>query len=168
VVADPHGRDGRECCQYGAYLAAVAFASAGSGLHHKACHVLGGTWGLAHAPTHAVVLPHVLALNVPAVPARAARLARALGSTTGPDPAADALAGLEGLREVASPPRSLRELGLPEAELAEAVARVLAVVPASNPVPVTEAQLHDLLRAAWEGAAPVVGCPRSGPSARSV
>ncbi|MDV8079752.1 iron-containing alcohol dehydrogenase [Rhodococcus sp. IEGM 1370] len=34
--------NGRETALYGAYLAAVAFASAGSGLHHKICHVLGG------------------------------------------------------------------------------------------------------------------------------
>ena len=59
---------GREQTLYGAYLAAVAFASAGSGLHHKICHVLGGMFDLPHAETHAVVLPHVLALNAPAVP----------------------------------------------------------------------------------------------------
>ena len=47
---------------------AVAFASAGSGLHHKICHVLGGMFDLPHAETHAVVLPYVLALNAPAVP----------------------------------------------------------------------------------------------------
>ena len=64
----------------GAHLAAVAFASAGSGLHHKVCHVLGGTYDLPHAATHAVVLPHVLALNARAVPDAVARLADALGT----------------------------------------------------------------------------------------
>ena len=49
----------------GAWLAASAFAAAGSGLHHKLCHVLGGTFDLPHARTHAVVLPHVLAFNAP-------------------------------------------------------------------------------------------------------
>ena len=33
----------------GAWLAASAFAAAGSGLHHKLCHVLGGTFDLPHA-----------------------------------------------------------------------------------------------------------------------
>ena len=42
VVADPRDLQGRERTLYGAYLAAVAFSSAGSGLHHKICHVLGG------------------------------------------------------------------------------------------------------------------------------
>jgi alcohol dehydrogenase class IV len=42
VVADPSGLDGREHALYAADLSAMAFASAGSGLHHKICHVLGG------------------------------------------------------------------------------------------------------------------------------
>jgi alcohol dehydrogenase class IV len=54
---EPLGLAGRERVLYAAYLAAVAFASAGSGLHHKICHVLGGMFGLPHTRTHAVVLP---------------------------------------------------------------------------------------------------------------
>ena len=58
-------------------LAAVAFASAGSGMHHKICHVLGGTWNMPHAQTHATVLPYVLAFNAPEAPDAAARIAAA-------------------------------------------------------------------------------------------
>ena len=154
VAADPRGRDGRDRCLYGAYLAAVAFASAGSGLLHPICHVLGGTWDLPHAATHAVVLPHVLALNAPAVPELTARLATALGTQAGEDPGPAAVAALEMLREAVSPPRSLREIGMPEDGLDEAVRRVLAVVPPGNPVAVTADDVHSLLRAAWEGADP--------------
>ncbi len=68
VLADPSGLDGREHTLYGAYLSAVAFASAGSGLHHKICHVLGGKYDLPHAQTHAIVLPYVLAFNAPGAP----------------------------------------------------------------------------------------------------
>jgi maleylacetate reductase len=75
IVVDPSAIDSREQALYGCYLAAVAFSSAGSGLHHKICHVLGGTFELPHAPTHAAVLPHVLAFNAPAVPELARRLA---------------------------------------------------------------------------------------------
>ena len=53
----------------GAYLAAVAFASVGAGLHHKICHEQGGTSELPHAQIQAVVLPSVLAFNAPSVPA---------------------------------------------------------------------------------------------------
>lgn len=48
------------------YLAGVAFAFAGSGLHHKICHVLGGAYDLPHAQPHAIVLPRVLAFSAPA------------------------------------------------------------------------------------------------------
>ena len=68
MADDPTGVEGREQTLYGAYLAAVAFASAGSGMHHKICHVLGGMFNLPHAQTHAVVLPYVLAFNAPTRP----------------------------------------------------------------------------------------------------
>jgi alcohol dehydrogenase class IV len=132
---------------YGAYLAAVAFASAGSGLHHKICHVLGGMFDLPHAETHAVVLPYVLALNAPAVPDLDARMAGALGARS-------ALAGLMRLRDEVDAPRSLADLGLDEAGIASAVRPILEVAPASNPVPVTPAVVEVLLRAAWEGSEP--------------
>jgi maleylacetate reductase len=150
--------DGRDEALLGAHLAAVAFASSGSALHHKVCHVLGGTFGLPHAATHAVVLPHVLALNAPAVPGPSARLADALGmpSTPAGGPAS-AVAALEVLRSDLGAPTALREHGLAEDDLDEATTRCLAVVPASNPVPVTRTVMAALLRSAWAGAGPTPG-----------
>ncbi|WP_151084065.1 maleylacetate reductase [Nocardioides cynanchi] len=147
VVADPRGLEGREQTLYGAYLAAVAFASAGSGLHHKICHVLGGRFDLPHAETHAVVLPYVLALNAPAVPELDARMAQAFGADS-------ALAGLEALRREVGAPRSLAALGLAERDLASAVAPILEAAPADNPVPVTAEVVETLLRHAYEGTGP--------------
>ena len=91
----------------GAWLGSSAFAVAGSGLHHKLCHVLGGAFGLPHARTHAVVLPHVLAFNAPGAPDAAGRVARALGVD-------DAVAGLRALADAHGIPRGLRALGMPE------------------------------------------------------
>ena len=147
VVADPRDLGGREQTLYGAYLSAVAFASAGSGLHHKICHVLGGMFNLPHAETHAVVLPHVLALNAPAVPDLDARMAVAFGAASAP-------AGLERLREETAAPRSLRDLGLAETDLSSAVEPILEAAPPSNPVPVTAAVIEALLQAAYDGRDP--------------
>jgi maleylacetate reductase len=144
VVADPAGLAGREQALYGAYLAAVAFASAGSGLHHKICHVLGGMFDLPHAQTHAVVLPHVLALNAPAAPDAERRVAAALDAATAGE-------GLAALRAALDAPVALRDYGMPEHGIAGAVDAVLAAAPPGNPVPVTTANLTALLRAAWEG-----------------
>lgn len=144
-------RDGdRAGLQYGCYLAAVAFASAGSGLHHKICHVLGGRFDLPHAATHAIVLPYVLAYNASAAPDAVARVAAALaGTALG---GTDAVAGLLALNRHA--PRALKDIGLAEADLPAAVAAVLPAVPPSNPRPVDAAALDRLLRAAWAGADP--------------
>ncbi|WP_310437502.1 iron-containing alcohol dehydrogenase [Streptomyces sp. 3330] len=65
VMKEPDTLEGRKQTPNGAYLSAMAFAWAGSGLRHKTCHVLGDMFSLPHAQTHAVVLPHVLALHAP-------------------------------------------------------------------------------------------------------
>ncbi len=145
IVKDPADLHGREQTLYGAYLAAVAFASAGSGLHHKICHVLGGRYNLPHAQTHAVVLPYVLAFNVPGAPDAEARLATAFGSST-------AIEGLHALRDAINAPRQLRDYGLAEAELPNAVQAILPVIPPSNPTTATADNIGTLLHAAWEGA----------------
>jgi maleylacetate reductase len=147
VVAAPHDVEGREHALYGAYLAAVAFASAGSGLHHKICHVLGGMFNLPHAQTHAVVLPHVLALNAPSVPGLERRMAAAFDTPSAVD-------GLQRLRDRVDAPRALRDYGLREEDIPAAVEAVMAAVPPDNPTPVTASILHRLLRAAWEGRQP--------------
>src|SRR4029078_51299 len=51
----------RSALLYGAYLAGTVIATVGVGLHHRTCHVLGGSYGLAHAASNAVVLAHAIA-----------------------------------------------------------------------------------------------------------
>jgi alcohol dehydrogenase class IV len=147
LVEDPMELAAREQTLYGAHLAAVAFASAGSGLHHKICHVLGGMFGLPHAETHTVVLPHVLALNAPAVPVLDRRMADALGTGS-------ALTGLLALRDETGAPRSLRDLGLREDDVPKAVQPIVDAAPPGNPVPLTADVIEALLRAAWAGKEP--------------
>jgi alcohol dehydrogenase class IV len=147
VVDEPTGLEGREHTLYGAYLSAVAFASAGSGLHHKICHVLGGMFNLPHAPTHAVVLPHVLAFNAPNASAAERRVAAAFD-------APNALDGLITLRDALDAPRALRDIGMPADGIAAAADAIVAAAPAGNPTPVTTDTISELLRAAWAGKEP--------------
>ena len=152
VVADPMDLDGREHALYAAYLSATAFASAGSGLHHKICHVLGGKYNLPHAQTHATVLPYVLALNGPAAPDAERRIATALASAGfGGDSAID---GLVALKRELNAPHALADYGFTADAIPEAAAAILPSVPPSNPRAVTAADLETLLRAAWSGADP--------------
>lgn len=170
IVIDPEDIEAREQALYGCYLAAVSFASAGSGLHHKICHVLGGTFNLPHAQTHATVLPYVLAFNAPAVPEVATRLAAALGeavaeevedpnfagSHDGRQSAVAALSALSDLYRVVDAPSRLADYGFTEAEIPEAAERALKAAPASNPVTVTRENVTALLTEALTGAAPTV------------
>jgi maleylacetate reductase len=149
IVQDAKDLAGREQLLYGAYLSAVAFTSAGSGLHHKICHVLGGTYDLPHAQTHATVLAYVLAFNMDAAPDARDRIASALG-------AEDALEGLQQLRHQQDAPEKLVDYGLTSDEIAEAVEIMLPAVPVNNPRPVTKENLTALLQAALVGDDPAV------------
>ncbi len=168
AVKDPADPGPRGDLLYGAYLAGTAFAAAGSGLEHKICHVLGGRYGLPHALTHAIVLPYVMAFNLPGAPEAAGRISRALDrdgldgaglGSSGPAAAVQALAGRLGL------PGALRDLGLREDQLGEAAELIEPAVPADNPVPAGAAELRTLLHAAWAGPRPPT-TPRCRPPGR--
>lgn len=147
IVEDPQSIAGRDEALYGAYLAAVSFASAGSGLHHKICHTLGGTFNLPHAQTHATVLPYVLAFNAAAAPEAERRAAAAFGADT-------ANAGLQQLRDCVDAPQRLSDYGFTAAGIPEAVEIILEKVPANNPRTVTRENLSALLTAALHGEDP--------------
>jgi Alcohol dehydrogenase, class IV len=148
IVRDGSDLAARSLALYGAYLAGAAFAAAGSGLHHKICHTLGGAFNMPHAQTHAVVLPYVLAFNEPAAPEAAARMALAFGTDS-------ALAGLVALGQRVNAPRSLAGLGLRRGQLDEAARLVAEKLPIDNPRPVRPDQIRRLLAAAWAADDPI-------------
>jgi alcohol dehydrogenase class IV len=121
IVADPGDRAARSDALYGAWLCATCLGAVGMALHHKLCHVLGGSFGLPHAETHTAVLPHATAYNAPAAPAAMARIARALGAT-------DAALGLYELAGAVGAQRSLAALGMPASGLDRATDLVLETV----------------------------------------
>lgn len=154
VVADPSDLSTREQLIYATYLSGVAFAGAGSGLHHKICHVLGGGWDLNHADTHAVVLPHVAGLNLPAAPDAQRHLLAALPANGDTSPGAvdeQALSALVALYARAGAPRALRDLGLPEHDLDRATDLIMTQVPAENPRGMTWVIVRAVLQRAWSG-----------------
>jgi len=150
VVEQPEDPTTRSRALYGAYLSGASFAVAGSGLHHKICHVLGGAFDLPHAETHAVILPYVLAFNGPALGDIAGPIARAFGSAT-------PLAGLVALCLSLDAPKSLCELGMPKDGLERAAALVGAQLPVDNPRPIGVSDILSILENAWEGAEPHLG-----------
>ncbi|MFD1344069.1 maleylacetate reductase [Litorisediminicola beolgyonensis] len=136
----------REEALYGAWLCGTCLGTVGMALHHKLCHTLGGSFGLPHAETHTVVLPHALAYNAPAVPEVIAALRPILG--------ADPAAGLHALARDLGAPTSLRALGLPEEAIARATDLALqARYP--NPRALKEDAIRATLTRAWAGESPI-------------
>lgn len=129
-----------------AWLGGTCLATVGMGLHHKLAHVLGGTFGLPHAETHTVLLPHVMAYNAPAAPEVFAGIAAALGSADAPAAVFDLVSELHG-------PTSLRALGMAEADLAAAADQALTET-YPNPRTPTRDGVLGLLTDAWHGNRP--------------
>jgi maleylacetate reductase len=159
VIRAPHDLDARTDALYGAWLAGLSLGACTMGLHHKLCHVLGGSFGLPHAETHAVVLPHAVAYNAAAATAAMQVAARALGVATQVEAAVAVPLALHALladvADVTGAPRSLHELGLGEADLARAAAMACAA-PYPNPRPLDVDAVHRLLGRAHAGLAPSV------------
>jgi len=149
IAADPGDRAVRGDAQYGAWLCGMCLGSVGMALHHKLCHVLGGTFDLPHAETHTAVLPHAVAYNAPAAPAAMARIARALGAPDGDD----AATGLYDLAGAVGARRALAELGMPAGGLDRA-ADLAVASPYPNPRPLERRAIRDLLERAFTGARP--------------
>jgi maleylacetate reductase len=146
IIREPRNVDARDQALAGAHLAGRSLEKAAMGLHHKLCHVLGGSFGLPHAETHAALLPYVVAFNAAAAPEAMARIAAALG-------APDAVTALLSLSQSIGTARPLAELGL----TAEQVPRAAALACAGsypNPRAVTEPDVAALLERARTGAAP--------------
>ena len=68
VVADPGNGLARAAMLEGAALAGRGLLNAGMGVHHGLSQLLGGRTGIPHGLANALVLPHAMRFNQPAVP----------------------------------------------------------------------------------------------------
>jgi alcohol dehydrogenase class IV len=115
----------------------ISPSAAEPGLQHKICHALGGRLNSAHADTHSVILPHVVALNAGCGHDWVDRVRPMLGQ----DPA-ERLLELAGASDL---PTNLAELGARQKDL-RTVAEDVAGSP--NPVPVDAERIEKLLEQA--------------------
>jgi alcohol dehydrogenase class IV len=145
VVQKPRDITARSEALYGAWLAGLSISTTGNAIHHKLCHVLGG-FGLPHAETHSIVLPHALRYNADAAPEAMRRIARALGAETAP-------AGMWDLEKRLGIPMKLAEIGMKSEDI-ERAAKIAVQTPYPNPRKVEYGPVVDLLRQAWNGTRP--------------
>lgn len=138
-------KKGRDRLLYGAYLAGSVFAITGSGVHHKFCHVLGGSYDLPHAELHSILLPYTTAILADVNP----DLAKKIASTLAVDDLPESLYQLD--RDIGIPV-SLSDIGMDPSKLGEAVNLCFAAVP--EYLNVSREKVHKLLNAALLGKSP--------------
>ena len=92
----------------GSALAGMVFGQTGLGNVHCMARFVGAFYHLSHGLSNALCLPHVAAFNLPAVPGKYARVARAMGCHV------DGLPTLQAARQAVASIRELCEdLGIP-------------------------------------------------------
>ncbi len=145
VVKDPSNIEARGQVLYGAWLCSTALGYVSMALHHKLCHVLGGSFGMPHAETHAVMIPHTAAFNAVAVPELLKPMSDIFGGSPG--------GGLYDFAKSLGAPTSLAELGFAEADIDKA-ADIATLSPYTNPRPFGHDEIRALLHDAWSGERP--------------
>ena len=145
IVQAPRDIEARSEALYGSWLCGTVLGTVGMALHHKLCHTLGGSFGLPHAETHAVVLPHSADYNAAAATDALRPAAELFGGSLG--------RGLYDFAASIGAPLALRDLGMKEADLDRA-AEIAARNPYWNPRPIEGKAIRALLQSAWEGARP--------------
>ena len=146
VVSDPHNLEARTQVLYGACLSGAALGVGVTGLHHRLCHTLGGSFNTSHADTHAILLAYSVAYNAKAVPDGTKRVAEAMGVD-------NAAHGIWRLLNDVSKKTSLKALGLSPSDI-EAAADIATETPCNNPAPVQTGSVLKLLMQAYEGESP--------------
>jgi maleylacetate reductase len=134
VLDDLRDLEARMRLLEGANDAGQALAEHGLYLGHAMAQALGGRYGLPHGGLNAICLPAAMRFNADAAP---------LALKVVPVETAEALARLAGFTR-------LRDLGVPEGELAE-VAQAISARPGAlaNPRPASAAEIAELLHAIW-------------------
>ena len=145
IIIDGKDVAARTDALYGSWLAGCTISTTSVALHHKLCHVLGG-FGLPHAETHSIVLPHAMQYNRDAASEAMHRVARAIETV-------DAPRGVYELEMRLGLPMKLADIGLKKDDL-ERAARIASEAPYPNPRKVEYAPVLDLLRNAYEGRRP--------------
>lgn len=147
--------EAREGMHLASLLAGMAFSNAGLTAVHALEYPVGVATGLTHGAGNGLLLPYVMAYNVPAIPERLAQVARLLGEPVNgltPRKAAKrAVRAVQRLNREIGIPASLAELAVERSELrslAEAAAGITRLIWA-NPRPLDVEALEGILQQAW-------------------
>jgi hypothetical protein len=148
AMAEPTNIEARSNMLAASEAGATAFQR-GLGAMHALAHPLGAVYGVHHGLLNAVLMPYVVAANMPAIEADAAYLARCLGVGV---TAGDLLAWIGALRQEVGIPNTLAEVGVPTDEIGR-IAQMAVEDPSAgtNPIAFTAADYAAILTRALAG-----------------
>lgn len=153
AVADGRDLEAREGMAMASLYGGLCLGPVNTAAVHALAYPLGGAFHVPHGLANAVMLPHVLAFNLPAMPERYARIAAALGADPGRDERETAEQGVTLLRDwsrsIGIPP-NLASLGIPADAIPELAASAMTVTRLlkNNPRPMTHADALGIYRTA--------------------
>lgn len=129
---------------FGACLAGKSLCEVSMGLHHKAAHVLGGSFGIDHASAHTVLLPYIFNYQWKFLDKQIQSDFRiAFGSDHPP-------LTLRQISDKLNNPINLQEIGFRKQNCAKAASLISkSIFP--NPAPVSSENITKLLEEAFEG-----------------
>lgn len=149
AVADGYDIEARAGLALAAFYGGVCLGPVNTTAGHAVSYPLGTDFGLPHGLANALIFPHTLAVNAPAVPEKTEAIARALGFAVAPD--GDVLSGAQRFCEELGIDMRLRTHAIPEDSLsamaseAHAIRRLLDW----NPVDLSEGDIAAIYQRAW-------------------
>jgi alcohol dehydrogenase len=153
-AAAGHPRDStaRDGMMLGSLMAGLAISSTDTASVHCLSETIGGVYDAPHGMLNGILLPYVMAHNIPACPDRFARIANAMGKSADPESAVSAVVELN--RELKVP--SLHQLGVRRNDIPE-LARLSErhSCNVANPRSMEESDYVELLERSIEGKSPL-------------
>ena len=128
-----HGDDvsARENMLLGSLLAGIGLADAGVGAAHALGYPLGGLYRVPHGLANAMLIPYVMAFNLPSAEDKFVRVAESMGEVTSHlssrEASEKAVEAVAALAEDVGIPGSLSDLGIPKSDIPTLVEAALKV-----------------------------------------
>ena len=144
AASDHLTEDATEKLLFGSFLAGKCLCEVEMSLHHKAAHVLGGSFGMEHSSVHTVLQSYVLAYQWPYLSEEIQNNFKKALDTDHPPKA------LKTLAENAGAQTNLQGIGFKEVDI-EKAAEMIVSKPYANVAPISKEGLVKMLYNAYHG-----------------
>ncbi len=149
AYANGQDLEAREAMAYGSFLSGVCLANSGLGADHGIAAAFGAVLGVPHGLACAVLLPHVMRINMPNVGPKAASMAEALTGScfNSMDDNVEAVTGfVQELAERLHIPSKLNMPGLDDGILVRVLCAVSRSSLSGNPIELTSEDILEIIK----------------------